>query len=197
LLANLANLSGVPDSDPVLLWLKELRFERQRRIADGVGLEEPKTYAMQQAYWPRNLKLATGETVGKEFLMRVWSLGVRRYCRRECGIPVPEIILRTATLSASSADLDVVLLLQLGGYPNPSRWFGSRPGWLPWFGRSFASITHRARRGYVYEGSTANGREFQAQTYTFALAGLLRLAESRRVLDDSPSTISAPIVLRT
>ena len=135
LLANLANLSGVPDSDPVLLWLKELRFERQRRIADGVGLEEPKTYAMQQAYWPRNLKLATGETVGKEFLMRVWSLGVRRYCRRECGIPVPEIILRTATLSASSADLDVVLLLSSVDIRIRRAGLDLDPGWLSWFGR--------------------------------------------------------------
>jgi hypothetical protein len=133
LLTHLAIHSKVAEFDPALIWLKEMQAELEPRLADDP--EKSEAFPLKAAHWPRNVPFTTRKGADKEFMTRVWSLAVRRWCWREYEISVRDIILRDATLSLSATDLDVIFPLDAVDIRIRRAGLDIDPGWVPWFGR--------------------------------------------------------------
>ena len=78
-------------------------------------------------------------------LVRVWSLGVRRWCWRAGRIGVHDIVSRSGLFSANRTDVDVSMPLEDADIRVRLAGLDLDPGWLPWFGRV-------VRFHYLYRG---------------------------------------------
>ncbi len=106
LLLHLAKHAEVPPDDPIALWLRSLAATLPRE-PDGAG----------------------------EYVVRIWSLAVRRWCWHVAKIRVRDMVTRPGVFSVNRTDLDVSLPLDVADVRIRRAGLDLDPGWLPWFGR--------------------------------------------------------------
>ncbi len=85
--------------------------------------------------WPRNWPAAARGRGDSRTLLRIWTLAVRRWCRRTAGMTVREIVTRNGQVWLTRTDLDVTLPLSALDVRIRRVGLDINPGWLPWFGR--------------------------------------------------------------
>jgi hypothetical protein len=107
LLERLATHAGVPADDPILRCLD----------SEAADLSPPSA------------------SPGGDGLLRIWAIAVRRWCRRQGGITVREIVRRRGRVWLTRRDLDVTLPLAAADVRIRRIGLDIDPGWVPWFGR--------------------------------------------------------------
>jgi hypothetical protein len=85
--------------------------------------------------WPSNLNVRPGTDCRMDVLVRLWALGVRRWCWREGRITVREIVCREGRVWLTRTDLDVTLPMDRADVRIRRIGLDIDPGWLPWFGK--------------------------------------------------------------
>jgi hypothetical protein len=121
LLKRLALHAKVALDDPIL------------RCIDAETLEPfPDVLPADARVWPRGWPQRRGD--GRA-LLRIWSVAVRRWCCRNAGITVREIVRRGGRVWLTRSDLDVTLPLAALDVRIRRVGLDIDPGWLPWFGR--------------------------------------------------------------
>jgi len=124
LLQRLAEHSGVGPDDPIWLWLISLPTSE-----DGGD-----ALACDASCWPSNLR-SSRDTAPADYVVRIWYLAVRRWCRRIARISVRDIVTRPGVFSVNRTDLDVSLPLEEADIRVRRAGLDLDPGWVPWFGR--------------------------------------------------------------
>ena len=84
--------------------------------------------------WPRNWPAERRRGDGRA-LLRIWSIAVRRWCRRTAGLTVRDIVTRGGRVWLTRTDLDVTLPLTALDVRIRRIGLDIDPGWLPWLGR--------------------------------------------------------------
>ena len=130
----LAGQAGAAGDDPIVVWLAS----RVNRETDDSPIP------CEPSWGPSNLAISRA-AAPVEHLLRVWVLGVRRWCWQAGKITVREIVTRRGRFSASRVDLDVSLPLDEADIRIRRVGLDLDPGWLPWFGRV-------VRFHYLYPG---------------------------------------------
>jgi hypothetical protein len=122
-LRHLAYLAGASGDDPVARWLDS-------RI-DG----PPATVVLHcdSRWWPVNLPLSRS-TADPQDLVRAWSAGVRRWCRRAGRLGIGDVITRGGVFAVNRTNLDVSLPLEEADVRVRRIGLDLDPGWVPWFG---------------------------------------------------------------
>jgi hypothetical protein len=124
-LKQLAVHAGVDPDDPILLCLHPL--EAEFSVPPDV----------LSTLWDR-LQPATvrrKSVPDSRYLLRVWTLAVRRRCWQMGRITVREIVNRHGRVWLTRTDLDVTLPLAAAEIRIRRLGLDIDPGWLPWFGR--------------------------------------------------------------
>jgi hypothetical protein len=125
-LRNIAARLGVVEDDPILLGLglSDAEFEAPKDLLA----------AMPRAAWPCNLHWNEARNFTSRTLLRVWTLGVRRWCWREAGLTAREIVERRGMVWMTRTDLDVTLALEDADVRIRRMGLDIDPGWVPWLG---------------------------------------------------------------
>lgn len=129
-LERIATQAGVHDDDPIMQWVK-LERSKRRPDAPGKSFEGPTA----PDAWPTNLRRLKRDLLDYESFVRIWTVAVRRWCLRSCGLTVSEIVKRIGRVSLSRTDLDVAFPLADAEVRIRLAGLDIDPGWLPWFGR--------------------------------------------------------------
>jgi hypothetical protein len=128
LLKQLAVRAGVSSSDPILLALPPVEE------AFAVPAEILADLPLQLNFWPVGFVISQRTPFDSEYLLRVWSVAVRRWCWRSGRISVTEIVQRRGRVALTRSDLDVTLPLAEADIRIRRIGLDIDPGWLPWFG---------------------------------------------------------------
>jgi hypothetical protein len=125
LLLRLAAHAGVAPDDPIIVWLSSLLT---------AGAAQDDLLHCDPSCWPANFQPARN-TASVDYILRVWHLGVRRWCWRAAGLKLTDIVSRRGIFSVNRTDLDVSLPLDEADVRVRLAGLDLDPGWLPWFGR--------------------------------------------------------------
>lgn len=126
ILRRMALRAGVPERDPVVVWLA---------LEAGVAQPDTTPAHFDATWWPSNLPPARRDSCSELYLVRAWCVAARRWCWRMGKISAAEIIRRDAMWSVNRTDLDVALPLDSADIRVRRIGLDLDPGWLPWFGR--------------------------------------------------------------
>jgi hypothetical protein len=129
ILKRLADHAGVAKTDQILCCLppEETEF--------SLSSETLAALSSNPQVWPHNLSPPQREIPDSEYLLRVWTLAVRRWCWRMGRITVREIVNRNGRVWLTRTDLDVTLPLAKADIRIRRIGLDIDPGWLPWFGK--------------------------------------------------------------
>jgi hypothetical protein len=122
-LQHLAARAAVADDDPILTW-----------VNSQITVGELAFLRCDPAWWPSNLH-PSRDSAPLEYVVRLWSLAVHRWCWRTGRITARKIIARPGLLSANRTDLDLSLPLDEADLRIRRIGLDLDPGWLPWLGR--------------------------------------------------------------
>jgi hypothetical protein len=128
----MAKRAGVSPEDPILAWaLLPAASDQNNDVleAEFPGKENDRNL------WPANLAFPARLTINLENLLRAWGVAVRRWCWREAGVTVREVVIRDGFVRLTRADLDVTLPMDLVDIRIRRAGLDIDPGWIPWFGR--------------------------------------------------------------
>jgi hypothetical protein len=123
-LLRLATYAGTDRGDPIVIWLDSLHAS----AADANEL-----LPCAPCCWPAILKLRR-DAAPFDFMVRAWTVAVRRWCWRIAGTTAAEIVARPGIFSVNRTDLDVSLPLDEADVRIRRAGLDLDPGWLPWFG---------------------------------------------------------------
>ena len=139
ILRQLALSCGVAENDAALAFLS----------AAPVGFDPPGAVEFE-ALWPAN---ATPRfQVGKgspSWLLRLWSLAVRRWCWRTGRLTLADIVLRPGRVVIAGPELDIVMPLDSADVRIRRLGLDIDPAWVPWLGPSGSIVRfhYRDREG--------------------------------------------------
>jgi hypothetical protein len=85
--------------------------------------------------WPTNWPATAPLRCDARALLRIWSIAVRRWCRRTAGVTVRDIVARNGQVWLTRTDLDVTLPLTALDVRIRRIGLDIDPGWVPWLGR--------------------------------------------------------------
>ena len=126
----LATVAGIEANDPILGWINLSLSQTENsstRSADA-------SIATGPSLFPSNLRPSSRALVDTEYLSRVWSIAVRRWCWRTGKLAIREVVSRNGFVSLNRTDLDVTLSLDEADVRIRRLGLDIDPGWLPWFG---------------------------------------------------------------
>jgi hypothetical protein len=133
LFQRMAKHAGVSPEDPILAWALLPAAPDQN---NDVLLEtEFSGMGNGRNLWPANLAFPDRLPIHLENLLRGWSVAVRRWCWREAGVTVQEVVSRDGFVRLTRADLDVTLPMDSVDIRIRRVGLDIDPGWIPWFGR--------------------------------------------------------------
>lgn len=124
-LLRLATYAGIDRGDAIVIWLDSLH-------ASEAGADELLPHAPSS--WPANLT-PRRDAAPIDFMVRAWTVAVRRWCWRTAGVTAAEIVARPGVFSVNRTDLDISLPLDEADVRIRRAGLDLDPGWLPWFGR--------------------------------------------------------------
>jgi hypothetical protein len=129
ILKRLADHAGVSESDQILCCL------RSEGMEFSLSSETLAAIPSIPDIWPHNLAPPRHKILESEYLLRVWTVAVRRWCWRMGRITVREIVNRNGRVWLTRTDLDVTLPLAKADVRIRRIGLDIDPGWLPWFGK--------------------------------------------------------------
>ncbi len=119
---------GLESDDPILLCLPSPEHEfslDDHLIADLQG---------KPACFPAGYTHTSREKFDADYLLRLWSVAIRRWCWRMGRLSLPEIVHRTGRVWLTRTEIDVTLPLKEVDICIRRVGLDIDPGWLPWFG---------------------------------------------------------------
>lgn len=120
----LAGHAGVTRGDPARRWI-----DSAREAAASID------FPLSAALWPSTLRPVRPPQCDVDFLVRAWTVSVRRWCWRAGRVRLLEVVRRPARISLTRTHLDVTLALDQADLRIRRIGLDLDPGWLPWFGR--------------------------------------------------------------
>jgi len=121
-LLRLAVYAGVGDDDPILWPLLEDLPERPTESDDAVVM--PANLPRLQRLRPR-----------AQLTERLWSVAVRRWCRRQVRMPMSEIVGRPGRIFTSATNIEITMPMATVDLSIRRAGLDLDPGYVPWFGR--------------------------------------------------------------
>jgi hypothetical protein len=126
LIVALGEASGVPLEDAAFQWA-QVALE----LAD-----DEKTFFSKRFHAIDCVSFTQGEgSINGARLLRMWVLMVRRWCWRNAGVRLSEVVCRPGQIAITETELDVTLPLEDADLRLRRVGLDLDPGWLPWFGR--------------------------------------------------------------
>ncbi len=139
ILKRLAVHAGVAPSDPILLCLPPGPEEF------SLSPEVLAALPLRASVWPDGF--APPRRSDASSLLRIWTLAVRRWCRRMGRLTVGEIVNRKGRVWLTRSDVDVTLPLAAAEIRIRRIGLDIDPGWVQWFGEFGKVVRFHYRDG--------------------------------------------------